>query len=247
MSKTIFVTGGSGGIGSATVRLLADRGNKVIFTYNHSKEAALNLCQEIALKTGDPNRVIGIQCDLANGSEVRKMMTQNKDLLSGVDVLVNNAGSISSEPQFLLMANMDNWWKILYNNIACVVNVVRGIAPYMIRRRKGMIINMSSISGLGGDPGQSAYAASKAAIANLTKSLNKELSSFGIIVNSVSPGLIDTRMAQETTNSYRNHIVDYTMAKRLGKPAEVASLITYLALDAPSYLVNQNIEIAGGL
>ena len=106
---------------------------------------------------------------------------------------------------------------------------------------------MSSISGLGGDSGQSAYAASKAAIANLTKSINKEMSGFGIVANCVSPGLIETKMAEEITPEFREFVVRGTLLKRSGKPSEVASLITYLALDAPSYLINQNISISGGL
>jgi NAD(P)-dependent dehydrogenase (short-subunit alcohol dehydrogenase family) len=106
---------------------------------------------------------------------------------------------------------------------------------------------VSSISGLDGDPGQSAYAASKAAIANLTKSINKEMSGFGIVANCVSPGFIETSMTEEVTPEYRDLVVSGTLLKRQGKPSEVASLITYLALEAPSYLINQDISISGGL
>ena len=247
MAKTILVTGGAGGIGSEVVKQLFYRGNNVIFTYNHSSEAAELLSKELSDKSDQENWIKSFQCNAADMDSVRKMVSDNKSIFSQIDTIINNAGMISREPQFLIMANMDNWWNVLHNNIACVVNTIRTIVPFMIRRKSGTIINVSSISGLGGDAGQSAYAASKAAIANLTMTLNKELSSFGIIVNSVSPGLIDTRMARETTQKYRDDVVSGTLLKRMGTPSEVASLITYLALDAPTYLINQNIMIAGGL
>ncbi len=247
MKKTILVTGGARGIGGEVVKQLYDRGNNVFFTYNHSSEAARMLYNQLFGETGKDNWIKYFQCNLADMESVRKMVSKNKDIFSQIDVIINNAGMISHVPQFLIMANMDNWWKVLHNNIACVVNPVRAIAPFMIRRKSGIIINVSSISGLGGDSGQSAYAASKAAIANLTKSINKEMSGFGIVANCVSPGLIETKMAEEITPEFREFVVRGTLLKRSGKPSEVASLITYLALDAPSYLINQNISISGGL
>lgn len=247
MRKIILVTGGARGIGSETVKQLFHCGSNVIFTYKHSSEEAAHLCHELSGQMNETHWVRGFQCNLAEMENVQQMVRENKELFSQIEIIVNNAGMISHEPEFLIMADMDNWWNVLRNNIACVVNPIRIIAPFMIRRKSGRIINVSSISGQGGDPGQSAYAASKAAIANLTKSINKELSSFGIIANSISPGLIETKMAEEITPEFRKLVVDGTLLKRSGKASEVASLITYLALDAPSYLMNQNISISGGL
>jgi 3-oxoacyl-[acyl-carrier protein] reductase len=175
------------------------------------------------------------------------MINENKKLFAEVNAVINNAGCISPNPQFLILTNMNQWWQIVHNNINCLVNVVRAIVPYMIKRKKGTIVNVASLSGISGDPGQSAYAASKAAIINLSMTLNKELSSFGITVNCVSPGLIDTKMADETSTAYREGIIKHSMAKRLGKATEVANILTYLAVEAPEYLVNQNITISGGL
>lgn len=248
MKKTVLVTGGNGGIGSEVVKQLFYRGNNVIFTYNHSFETADRLLKELSSKSNiNNNWIMHFQCNLADMNNVRKMVSENKKIFSEIDVIINNAGMISHEPQFLIMADMTNWWKVLYNNIACVINPIRTVVPFMIQRKSGKIINVSSISGLYGDSGQSAYAASKAVIANLTKTLNKELSGFGIIANCVSPGLINTKMVEEITPKYRKFVVNRTMLKRAGKTSEVASLITYLALDAPSYLIDQNIFISGGL
>ena len=247
MKKTILVTGGGGGIGSEVVRLLFHRGANVIFTYNHSLEAAEALYNELSVKSDKDKWIKCFQCDLADAKSLRKIVSENKDVFSMIDVIVNNAGMISDDPQFLIMANMNNWWKVLNNNIACVVNPLRAIVPFMIRKKRGTIINVSSISGLDGDAGQSAYAASKAAIANITKTINKELSGFGIIANTVSPGLIETKMTELITPEFRERVVGETLLKRSGKPSEVASLIAFLAFDAPSYLINQNIAISGGL
>ena len=134
--------------------------------------------------------VRGFQCNLAEMENVQQMVRENKELFSQIEVMVNNAGMISHEPQFLIMADMDNWWNVLRNNIACVVNPIRIIAPFMIRRKSGRIINVSSISGQGGDPGQSAYAASKAALANKRAlGLAKPISSEALITSRLAMNL----------------------------------------------------------
>lgn len=245
--KNVFVSGGSGGIGSEVVREIFSRGHNVIFTYYKGKEETDRLYEELKQKAQDNQWIYAFQCDLSDEQHVRKMINENKKLFSTIDVLINNAGRISPAPQFLIMADMNLWWTIFHNNIGCVVNVTRAIVPFMIRRKKGTIVNVTSLSGISGDPGQSAYAASKAAIINLSKTLNKELCSFGITVNCVSPGLIDTKMADEASKTYREGIIKYSMAKRLGRADKVANIIVYLAVEAPDYLVNQNITISGGL
>ena len=247
MEKIAIITGSARGIGREIVKQLFHRGSNVIFTYKHSAKAAEMLYNELSAISHKDTLIKYFQCDLADMESVRKIVHENKDDFSKIDVIINNAGIISNEPQFLITADMDIWWKVLRNNIACVINPIRAIAPFMIRRKSGTIINVSSISGQWGDSGQSAYAASKAAIANLTKTINKELSSFGIIANCVSPGLIDTMMTKGITEKFKKITVSETQLKRSGKPSEVASLITYLALDAPSYLIDQNITISGGL
>jgi 3-oxoacyl-[acyl-carrier protein] reductase len=136
MKKTIFVTGGARGIGREVVKQLYDGGSNVFFTYNHSSEEAKMLHDELAGNTGRDNWIKYSQCDLADMKSVRKMISENKDVFTQTDVIVNNAGMISQIPQFLIMADMDNWWKVLQNNIACVVNPVRAIAPFMIRKKK---------------------------------------------------------------------------------------------------------------
>lgn len=249
--KTILVTGAAKGIGRATVMRLHRRGMNVIFTYNHSEERANELLKMIEeadnAAASDTAEVRALRCNLADAGETAALFKANKDLLKQVDVLVNNAGMISNPPRLFMMSGAEDWRKVFDNNVNCVVNTTRNILPYFIRKRGGRIINICSLSGIGGDPGQSAYAASKAAIANLSKSLNKELAQFGIIVNCVAPGLIETDMTREVTGKYAESILAHTMAGRMGTADEVANLVEYLALDAPDYLINQQLVIAGGL
>lgn len=244
--KTILVTGAARGIGKAIVKRLYSRGCNVIFTYNRSEQQAKELASSLHAE-GNGAQVTALRCNLANQEEVKAMVAVNKDLFSHIDMVVNNAGIISNPSQLFLLANLNLWWEVFQNNIRCVVNTTRSVLPFMIRKKQGRIVNITSLSGICGDPGQSAYAASKAAIANLSKTLGKELAPFNVSINCIAPGLINTDMVNQVTRKYENDMLTHTLVKRMGQPEEVAALAEFLLLDAPDYLVNQQIVLSGGL
>ena len=165
-----------------------------------------------------------------------------------IDVLINNAGILGDSRPFL-MTKDDDWWNILNVNVSCVINTCRAVLPIMISRKKGIIINVTSLSGQKGNQGQSAYAASKAAIVAFSKSLVKEVGNLGININCISPGLIDTDMTKDkdiNPKYYEKRLANSPL-KRMGQASEVANLIGYIADEAPPYLVGQEITIDGGI
>ena len=242
--KIALVSGGTRGIGKHTCFELAKRGFKVIFTYKQREGLAFQNAQEIEEEGYiTPS---AIQCDMTEIEAVRMLAKQLKKEYGKIDVLVNNAGILGSSKPFIMTKNED-WWQVLNTNISCVINCCRAILPLMISKRKGTIVNVTSLSGQRGNPGQSSYAASKAAIVAFSKSLHKEIGSFGIRINCVSPGLIETDMTKGLNPKYFKLRLDNSPLKRMGKPEEVANLIGFIADEAPDYMLGQEITIDGGI
>ncbi len=239
-----LVTGGSRGIGRQITKLLAQKGYQVCFTFRSDTASAELLVRELN-EEAYTGQVQGYQCDMTDMSSVNTLVNTLKAQYGRVDVLVNNAGVLGEMKPFLF-ANDDKWFETLDNNVKCVTNSCKRVLPLMIRQKKGRIINMTSIAGRMGNPGQSAYAASKAAIVAFSKSLYREVGSMGIIINCVSPGLVETDMTKDLNQKYVAEVLN-TPLGRMAHASEVANMVAYLATDAPDYLLGQELVLDGGL
>ncbi|AUD04427.1 3-oxoacyl-ACP reductase family protein [Spirosoma pollinicola] len=242
--QIILVTGGSRGIGRSICLTLAERGCTVLFTYLSSADKALSLIAEIDALNG--GRAYGYQCDMSDLKQVQALAARFRKEHGRLSGLVNNAGILGDGKPFL-MGNDDNWWNVMRTNVGSVTNTCRIMLPLFIAQRRGRIINMTSISGQKGNAGQSAYSASKSAIVTFSKTLAKEVTRFGISVNCVSPGLIETDMTADVPDEYVASRLTNMPMKRKGNVEEVANLVAYLLCDAPNYMVGQELTIDGGL
>jgi NAD(P)-dependent dehydrogenase (short-subunit alcohol dehydrogenase family) len=239
-NKIVLVTGGAKGIGRSICIELAERNYTVIFTYLSNEEKAKELVTEITTKG---KKAFCYACDMSNLKATMNLATRIKKEHGILDALVNNAGILGDGRHFL-MSKDDNWWNVISTNLGSVTNTCRVFVPQMVSKRAGRIINITSLAGQRGSGGQSAYSSSKAAIVAFSKSLLKEVGSFGLVVNCVSPGLIETDM---TNSPNLNSVTTRVPLNRMGNTQEVASLVSYLVCDAPLYFSSQEITIDGGL
>lgn len=230
--RNVLITGASRGIGAATARAFAEIGDRVIINYNNSREEA----ERIAEETGG----IAICADVSNSDEVKRMF----EAAGNIDVLVNNAGVAG----FYMTDAMtdDEWRRIIDINLSGTFYCTREVLPQMIRRKRGAIINISSMWGVTGAACEVAYSAAKAGIIGLTKALAKEVGPSGIIVNCVAPGAIDTDMNAALDKDAINAICAETPLGRFGRPEEIARTIVYLA-NEDSFITGQVISQNGGL
>ncbi len=236
--QVALVTGGTRGIGRAISLLLAQNSARVFAWYRADAQSAASLEQEVpAIQTA---------CvDVCNRDAVK---TALKDILTAcgkIDIVVNNAGS--ARDGFLAMMTDADWESVIQTNLSGVANVCREVVKDMIFRRAGRIVNMASLSGVTGLAAQTNYSAAKGGVIAFTKSLALELAPYGILVNAVSPGLIETDFAQTIPENRRAKMIDQIPLRRMGQPAEVAQLVLFLVSDRNTYLTGQNIVISGGL
>ncbi|MEL7161505.1 MAG: 3-oxoacyl-ACP reductase FabG [Bacteroidota bacterium] len=242
--QTALVSGGTRGIGRHTCLQLAEKGYRVIFTYRSSEAMAHELVTEM-LEKGYPVPYAH-QCDMTDANAVKALVKDIRREHGEISVLVNNAGILGGSKLFVMTSDAE-FWKVLNTNVACVMNTCRAVLPSMMKQKRGNIINVTSISGKNGNPGQAAYAASKAAIVAFSKTVHREMGSFGVNINCISPGLIRTDMTKDINPEFREKRLAKSPLKRMGEPEEVANLITYLATAAPAYLIGQEITIDGGI
>lgn len=247
--KNILITGGSKGIGKQLVIDFVKKGHQVVFTYQSSVSQSLQIINEL-YSLGYEN-VKAFKCDMGNQMEVKALFKEHKGFFSTVEVVINNAGikdgTVNGEPKPFLLTSTEEWWNVMHNNMNGVMNTCRAVLPFMIRRRSGRILNITSLSGIKGNPGQSAYASSKAAITNFSKSLSKEIGGFGITINCIAPGFIETEMVSNASAEYINERLGHSLLKRMGTTDELSNLVYYMAIDAPQYLINQEIVFDGGV
>ena len=243
--KTILITGGSKGIGKELVKTITKKGHDVFFTYRYSKEQSDKIVEE--LNAEGYQNVQALQCDMSDESAVKRLFKENKEALQSVNILINNAGILASTPKPFLMTPANEWWEVMHNNINGVINTSRAVLPLMIKQKSGRILNITSLSGINGNPGQSAYASSKAAISCFSKSLIKEVSKFRIIINCLAPGFVETEMTEGLSEKYVEERFGRSLVKRMATTKEIANMVSYLVLDAPDFFINQEVVLDGGV
>lgn len=240
--QSVLVTGGTRGIGRALVDAFAQTGAHVAFTYRSSSEAADELVDEL---TDQGVEALAIQGDVAETNAAQDTVDQVLDAWDTLDVLVNNAGI--TRDGLLLRLQEDDWDAVMATNLKGVFNFCKAAYRPMMRQRGGKIINISSVVGVTGNPGQTNYAASKAGIIGFSKSLAKELGSRNVTVNVVAPGFVETDMTAELSDSAQEAMLDAVPLGRPARPQDVASGVLYLASPAADYITGHVLHVDGGL
>ena len=240
--KVAVITGSSRGIGKATAIELAKNGFSIVVNYYKNEFEAKNVVDQI-LNLGQ--NAISVKADVSNFQESKMLIDKSIDEFGKIDVLVNNAG-ISLTKMFQYVSE-DEWKRLIAVNLGSVFNCCSAVANHMISRKKGKIINVSSILGISGASMESHYSASKAAIIGFTKSLAKELGPSGISVNCVAPGVIDTQMNDNLSKQELDILKEQTPLQRIGTPQDVANAIEFLSSEKSDFITGQVLSIDGGL
>lgn len=230
--KKVLITGGTRGIGEATAKLLAKNGYKVYINYLKSDEKAQKLAQEIG--------VVPVKADVSSPKETKEMF----DIVGGVDILINNAG-IAQQKLFTDITSGE-WERMLGVNLTGVFNCTKGALPYMINKKSGCIINISSMWGICGASCEVHYSAAKAGVIGFTKALAKELGPSGIRVNCIAPGMIDTEMNNGFDDETVEMIKEETPLGIIGKPEDIANCVLYL-IEQGQFITGQVISPNGGI
>lgn len=240
--KTVLITGGTTGIGKAIALEFAKEGYNIAINYRSQTENMEKLKKEIETNN---IKCIYVKADVSKFEETENMVKETIDEYGKIDVLVNNAGI--TQDALLMRMKEEAFRQVIDVNLVGTFNVTKNVVPYMVKRRSGRIINISSVVGEVGNAGQSNYAASKAGIIGFTKSLAKELSSRGILVNAVAPGFIETKMTRHLPEKVREEILKQIPLGKMGTPTEVANVVKFLASEDSSYITGQIINIDGGM
>lgn len=240
--KIAIVTGGSRGIGRAIVERLARADLDVTFTFVANQAAADDLERTLAAAGLSAH---GVRVDARDAKACRAMVEAVTAERGRLDLLVNNAAVVAD--RLLAMMSIDDWNKVVDTSLNGLFGTTQPAARQMMRQRGGRIVNLTSVSGVMGVPGQTNYSAAKAAIIGFTRSLAKELALAGVPVNAVAPGFVDTDMLSGLSEDQRKQAMARVPMHRFAAPDEIAELVAYLGLEAPSYLTGQTLVIDGGL
>lgn len=242
MKQTAIVTGGSRGIGRAVAMRLAKDGMNLVINYRGNSAAAEEterLCRELGAE------VLLVQGDVSRAEDCEKLAEQAKEAFGRVDVLVNNAGI--TRDGLLARMTEEDFRAVLDVNLVGPWNMMKAVNRIMMKQRYGRIVNLTSVTGLMGNMGQTNYAAAKAGIVGMTKSYAREVASRGITVNAVAPGFIDTDMTEAMPEGAKDKIITGIPMGRTGKPEDVAEAVAFLASEQAGYITGEVLRVDGGM
>jgi len=237
-NKVVLVTGASRGIGREIAQIFAQNGATVLGTATSESGA-----QKIGEYLGENGR--GLVLNVTDSDSIAALFDVVKSDFGSIDILVNNAGI--TRDNLMMRMKDDEWDDIISTNLSSVFRISKAVLRGMMKKRDGRIVNIGSVVGSSGNPGQANYCAAKAGLIGFTKSLAKEVASRGITVNTVSPGFIATDMTEELTEDQKTAILSQVPANRLGKPGEIANAVAFLASDMASYINGETLHVNGGM
>ncbi|MFC0301457.1 3-oxoacyl-[acyl-carrier-protein] reductase [Virgibacillus soli] len=241
-NKTALVTGASRGIGRAIALELAKQGANVVVNFSGNKEKASAVVEEIK-KLGC--KALAIQANVADEDSVKEMIKTTISEFGSLDILVNNAGI--TKDNLLMRMKVEDFEDVIDINLKGVFICTKAVTRQMMKQRAGKIINVASIVGVSGNPGQANYVAAKAGVIGLTKTTAKELASRNILVNAIAPGFIATDMTDALTDEQKESMLQMIPLSRLGEPGDIAKVVRFLASDDANYITGQTIHIDGGM
>ncbi|HHU79072.1 MAG: 3-oxoacyl-[acyl-carrier-protein] reductase [Caldicoprobacterales bacterium] len=240
--KTALITGASRGIGRACALKLAESGADIAVNYSSNKV----LAEEVVRMIRQMGRqAVAVQADVSRQKEAEAMVETAIDALGGLDILINNAGI--TRDALLIRMKEEDWVEVLNTNLSSVFFTTKAAVKYMMKKRRGRIINISSVIGMTGNAGQANYSASKAGIVGFSKSIARELAQRNILVNVIAPGFIETDMTNILSEKQKDAILSMIPLGRYGKPEDIANLAAFLASDESGYLTGQVIPVDGGM
>jgi 3-oxoacyl-[acyl-carrier protein] reductase len=240
--RRALVTGASQGIGRAVALRLAQEGAAVAINYHTSRAGAEDL---VAAITSAGGTAVALAADVSDGEQAEALVQGTVKALGGLDILVNNAGI--TRDGLLMRMSEEDWDMVLDTNLKGAFLCTKAAVRHMVRQRWGRIVNMSSVVGVTGNAGQANYAAAKAGLIGLTKTVAREVGSRGITVNALAPGFITTQMVEGLSDEVRARVVERITLGRLGSPEDVAGTVAFLAGEDAGYITGQVIGVDGGL
>ncbi|TFB23243.1 3-oxoacyl-[acyl-carrier-protein] reductase [Filobacillus milosensis] len=240
--KVALVTGASRGIGRAIALELAKNGANVVVNYAGSKDKAEAVVKEIE---GLGQQAVAVQANVSSADDVKQMVKTTTDQFGAIDILVNNAGI--TRDNLLMRMKEDEFDDVIDTNLKGVFNCIKAVTRPMMKQRGGKIINLASVVGVSGNPGQANYVAAKAGVIGMTKSVAKELAARNINVNAVAPGFITTDMTDALSDEAKQAMNDLIPLNRLGEPEDVAHVVRFLASKDAEYITGQTIHVDGGM
>lgn len=240
--KTVLVTGGSRGIGKAIALAFAAKGAKVVVNYVSSSQAAQTVVEEIKNNGGE---ALAIQGDVSNFEDSKRIVDQAIEAFGKIDILVNNSGI--TKDNLMLRMSEEEFDRVVNVNLKGTWNMCKNVTRHFMKNRSGSIINITSVVGIIGNPGQANYVASKAGIIGLTKSLAKEFGSRNIRVNAVAPGFIETEMTDDLPEEVKEQYLNQIPLHKFGQTANIADTCLFLASEKAGYITGQVISVNGGM
>lgn len=241
--RTVLITGGSRGIGKKVAEKFAQKGYNLVINYVSDSTNVKELVQE--LKQEDDQEIMLIKADVTDFASCEQLVKQAIEKLGKIDVLVNNAGI--TKDNLLMRMKEEEFDKVIEVNLKGTFNMTKNVIPFMMKKRYGKIVNISSVVGVSGNAGQCNYAASKAGIIGFTKSLAKELASRNILANCIAPGFITTDMTAVLSEEVKEKIAEQIPLKKMGTAEEVANAVYFLANEENTYITGQVLNVDGGM